>query len=1100
MMTSFKNWLYFLDFSTKLLTLFPFYCKTATKRSFKTIKFSIFTNLYINTMQRTKTFVMLLLLFAGFFTAGAQSVVVKGTVTDKSGEPIIGAYVIEAGTQNGTTTDVDGAFSINVPKGANLEVTMLGYATQTVKVSGGVVSVILDDDALFLDETVVIGYGVQKKKLVTGSTVQVKGEDIAKLNTTDVLGALQSQSPGVTITQNNGYMGSGFKVNIRGLGTTGDAEPLYVIDGVAGGSISALNPSDIESVDVLKDAASAAIYGARAANGVILVTTKKGKEGNHYVSYDGYVGFQNLYKIPTLLTAQEFMDVQDLSRTNIGQTPINWQNEIGTRLYNEVKNGWQGTNWLKEMINPNAPMQNHSVTVAGGTERNTYSLGFTFQDQKATLGVPSAIPDMKRYNFRVNNDYVVFKKGDLNILTVGETLNYRYSNTKGFFTTEGIYWNAIHDALIKSPLMPAWNDDGSYYVYADQLKDGYQWDTANNNDFNPIAYLDYAANQTESKSHYLQASAYVDLQPIKKLHFRSQFGYLMGANSGRSYSPVYELGRASAHTEDAVSQSAYSYNRFTWDNTASYNITAGDHSIDVLAGASLEKWGNGETISASMRGSDFSDLEHAYLSNVSAAPSSTSSISGGPYSQGAIASFFGRANWNYKEKYMASATVRADGSSTFARGHRWGVFPSVSAGWVMSNEPWMEGAKGTLDFFKLRASWGQNGNCSVNTFEYLNLITLGNGAGQGYNFGDAISEQSIGAYSPKLTNPDLTWETSEQVDLGLDARFFRSRLSLEFDWYVKTTKDWLVTAPVLYSFGTGAAAVNGGNVRNSGVELALRWNDTVGDFSYGISANGSYNKNRVTKIANADGIIHGATGIPWNGADEIYRAEVGMPIGYFYGYQTAGVFQTQEEIDAYTGPKMNGASTSPGDLIFVDTNHDGALNADDRTIIGDPHPDFTAGLSLNFAWKGIDLSVTGFGAFGHQIFKDYRDYTAGTYANFTTEVYQTWTGAGSSNRWPRLSSSSSTNWSTISDLYIENADYFKIQNVTLGVDIAKFIRNFPLQTLRLYVTGQNLFTFTKYAGMDPEIGYGAGDGWAQGIDLGFYPSSRNILIGLNIKF
>ena len=283
---------------------------------------------------------------------------------------------------------------------------------------------------------------------------------------------------------------------------------------------------------------------------------------------------------------------------------------------------------------------------------------------------------------------------------------------------------------------------------------------ANNNDFNPIAYLDYAANQTESKSHYLQASAYVDLQPIKKLHFRSQFGYLMGASSGRSYSPVYDLGRASAHTEDAVSQSASSYNRFTWDNTASYNITAGNHSIDVLAGASIEKWGNGESISASMRGSDFTDLEHAYLSNVSAAPSSTSSISGSPYSQGAIASFFGRANWNYKEKYMASATVRADGSSTFARGHRWGIFPSVSAGWVMSNEPWMEGAKGTLDFFKLRASWGQNGNCSVNTFEYLNLITLGNGAGQGYNFGDAVSEQSIGAYSPKLTNPDLTWETT----------------------------------------------------------------------------------------------------------------------------------------------------------------------------------------------------------------------------------------------------------------------------------------------------------------------------------------------------
>ena len=1063
-------------------------------------------------MQKTKTLfgglriaqvclAAVMFVFGAQISANAQTVDVRGTVlAEPDGQPLVGASVVEKGTTNGTVASVDGTFQLRVKSGAQLEISAVGYQTQTVN-AASVVNVTLAEDAMFLDDVVVIGYGVQKKKLVTGATVQVKGEDIAKLNTTSVLGALQSQSPGVNITQNSGFLDGGYKVNIRGLGTTGESSPLYVIDGVANGSLSALNPNDIESIDVLKDAASAAIYGARAANGVILVTTKKGKAGQNYISYDGYFGVQNIYKIPTLLNAQEFMDMQDLARANAGLAPNNWEALLGSRIYNQVKSGWQGTNWIKELMNPNAPMQSHSITAAGGGERNTYSIGFSYLNQESTFAVPSAIPQLSRYNFRVNNDYVVFKKGDLNILTIGETLNYRYSEQKGSFQTGGIYWNALHSALEKSPLMPAYNADGSYYLYKDQLVDGYNWDTQNNNDVNPIAYLDYTANQTESKSHYLQASAYADLQPIKNLHIRSQFGYLMGASASHTYTPTYLLGRMSEKTLDNVAQSASSYNRWTWDNTASYSFNVNEHAIDVLAGASLEKWGNGQSMNASMYGSDFTDLEHAYLSNVSVEPSSTSSISGSPYSQGAIASFFARANWNWKETYMASVTVRADGSSNFARGHRWGVFPSVSAGWVMTNEPWMQGAKGALDFLKLRASWGQNGNCNVNSFEYLKMISMGNGAGQGYNFGDVVSGQAIGAYSSKLTNENLSWERSEQLDLGFDARFANNRLAVEFDWYDKTTKDWLVTAPVLYSYGTGAAAINGGNVKNTGVELGIRWNDAVGDFSYNIGVNGAYNKNTVTKIANADGIIHGNGQIPWNSADEIFRAEVGMPIGYFYGYQTAGVFQTQEQIDSYQGAKLNGANTIPGDLIFVDTNKDGKIDANDRTMIGDPHPDFTMGLNISFAWKGIDLSINGFGAFGQQIFKSYRDYTTGNFGNFTTEVFETWRGAGSSNRLPALTSSSSTNWSTISDIYIENGDYFKFQNVTLGVDIAKFIKNFPLQTLRLYVTGQNLFTITKYSGMDPEIGYGGDSyGWAQGVDLGFYPSSRNILFGINLKF
>ena len=478
-----------------------------------------------------------LLVSAGFQQAYAQTLDVRGTVVSATdGLPVIGASVMEKGTSNGTVASTDGTYQIRVRRGAVLVVSAIGFETQEVEVTSARADVILAEDNLWLNDAVVIGYGVQKKKLVTGSTVQVKGDDVSKLNTVDVLGALQSQSPGVSITQNSGFLGAGFKVNIRGLGTTGDSSPLYVVDGVANGSISALNPADIESIDVLKDAASAAIYGARAANGVILVTTKKGKAGQSYVSYDGYYGLQNLYKIPTILNASEYMAIQDESRVMDGLEPYNWSNYIPAATLSSIANGsWNGTNWLKEIINHNAPVMSHAVTVAGGSDRGVYSLGLGYLDQEATMGVPSAIPEMRRYNLRINNEYTVFRKNNLDILKVGETLNYRYSETDGSFATGGIYWNGLHNMLVMSPLQYAYNDDGTYHVRKDG--DGYNWDTANGASKNPIAYMDYNMNQNRSKSHYMQASVYADLQPLKNLHIRSQFGYLMGASSYRSYIP-----------------------------------------------------------------------------------------------------------------------------------------------------------------------------------------------------------------------------------------------------------------------------------------------------------------------------------------------------------------------------------------------------------------------------------------------------------------------------------------------------------------------------------------------------------------------------------
>lgn len=518
----------------------------------------------------------------------------------------------------------------------------------------------------------------------------------------------------------------------------------------------------------------------------------------------------------------------------------------------------------------------------------------------------------------------------------------------------------------------------------------------------------------------------------------------------------------------------------------------------MLVGQSVERWGYGESMSASNSELQFNDLEHAYLSNANRT-SNVPKPSGSPSGEGAIASFFGRINYNFKERYMATVIMRADGSSVFAPGNRWGYFPSVSAGWVISNEPFMEGVRG-IDLLKLRASWGQNGNCNVTGNQWIATITTNQGYG-GYTFGDSMDVVSSGSYAYKVLNPDLKWETSEQLNIGVDAQFFNSRFKVEFDWYRKLTKDWLVTPPVLMSWGANAPSINGGEVKNSGIELGLHWNDNVGkDFWYGVDLNLAYNRNRITRIDNADGIIHGPGSVFWEGAEECFRASVGRPIGYFYGYVSDGIFQNQAEIDAYTGPKLNGDNTAPGDVIWRDVDHSGTIDADDRTMIGDPNPDVTMGFSFNIGWKGIDLGVTTYGAFGHQILKCYRDFTASPLSNFTTDIYARWHGEGTSNTMPRLSSASSSNWNRISTIYMEDGDYLKIKNITVGFDFKKFFPKIPFGQLRVYFSAQNLYTFTGYSGMDPEIGYGSDYGWASGIDLGYYPSARTYMIGLNIKF
>lgn len=1038
---------------------------------------------------------MFLLLCSSFkLFAAQQKKEISGTVlaaADK--QPIVGASVVIDGTTIGTVTDVDGKFSLQVERGNVVVVSFIGYKAYRFTVDDEDTYVIaVSEDVTDLDEVVVVGYGVQKKKLVTGATVQVSGDDLQKMNTVNPLGALQSQTPGVTITQSSGQPGEGYKVTIRGLGTVGNSSPLYVIDGVAGGDINSLNPSDIESIDVLKDAASSAIYGARAANGVILVTTKRGKSGKVQVAYDAYYGIQNPYKVPPLLNATEYMTIMNEVNFNEGLAPYDWENMIPD-LYSRVQSGWKGTNWLKEIENSNAPIQNHALNILGGNDMSHFSIGFSYADEEGIYGTPVE-PNYKRYTFRLNSDHVILKKDGMDVIKFGENLNYSYNNKKGI-GIGNIYWNDIHNMLGASPLMPVYNADGEYWNRQDNTDSGLE--QLSPNLANPIALMEYNRGQNLSKNHTLNANAYLEIQPVKNLVYKTSFGYRLNAGSYRSYTPEYNLSVSSINTIDKVNQSMYAGYSWTWENTVRYATNFGEHNVDGLLGQSLEKTGLGENLSASNGNSLFNDFAHAWLDNTPTYTPGVTNWGGAPWGEGGIASFFGRVNYNFRETYMLTVVMRADGSSNFARGNRWGYFPSVSAGWVLTNESFLNSEGSVLDFLKLRASWGQNGNASIPNFQYLATISFDEK--NAYSFGNAKDSQSTGGYADILPNKDITWETSEQLNLGFDARLLDSRLGLVFDYYKKTTKDWLVRAPILASYGTGAPYINGGDVENKGFELALSWNEKKGDFTYGANLNLAYNHNEVTRIDNGEGIIHGAPNVLSQGTTEMYRAQVGYPIGYFWGYKTDGVFQNADDIAAAKGVTLQ-EKPQPGDLKFVDTNHDGAITPDDKVMIGNPHPDYTLGLNLNFGYKGFDLSINTNGAFGHQIAKSYRSFADSKVQNYTTDIFARWHGEGTSNKLPRLTSGSNANWQEISDIYIEDADFLRIQNVTIGYDFKKIFAGMPFSQARLFLTAKNLYTFTGYSGQDPEIGYGYDQSWVSGIDLGFYPSPRTYLLGVNLKF
>ncbi len=1093
-------------------------------------------------MKRTLGMVILFLMLS---VQGAWAQTVKGTVNDEAGEPVIGASVKVVGSKTGAVTDFNGKFSVTAPSNGQLEISYVGYTTQKVSINGkSDITVVLKEDAQSLEDVVVIGYGTQKKKLVTGATVQVKGDDIAKLNTTNALEAMQSSTPGVQITQSSAQPGKGYKVYIRGIGTTGNAAPLYVIDGVAGGNLDGINPADIESIDILKDAASAAIYGARAANGVILVTTKQGKEGKIEISYNGAMGWSNAYKRPQLLNAQQFMTIMDENNFNEKGSKLNWASMVPENILKKVNDGWEGTDWWDVFKNKNAQQQNHSVTLTGGSDRSKFAMSYTYTGNEGIMGADMA-SFYKRHTIRVNSDHVLLKAKDFDAITIGENISIGYNKSHDL-AEDGMYWSYIHSLLQTSPLMPQYDDKGKIYNYQDYdgtLTNGKgwypalfsnPWENLSKGGFNSLA---------ESRNINASATAFMTIQPIKGLKFRSQFNYNWGSGAYRNYGEPRTPAEGAAIVKNySVNQSAWLNSNYSIENTLTYDLPViSGHKISAMVGQTYQStaWstnvGGSNSVEYGKQLATLKGWDSAWLDNVKLVNATDASLTGSPNDEEYLASWFGRVTWDWNETYMATVTMRYDGSSIFTDGKRWGTFPSVSVGWVMSNEKFMQSTQSWLDFFKIRASWGQNGNCAIDKYQYLATIALsGPNNDSGYKFGSDMATSvsgtpTVGAYSDIVPNPDLTWETSEQLDFGFDARFLNSRLGLNFDWYKKTTKDWLITGPQIAIYGTNPAAINGGDVENTGIELALTWNDRIGkDFSYNVGVNFATNKNEVTRIANENHYINGPGGVLSQGTEYIYRAEEGKPIGYFYGMSYSGIWQNQAQIDAANAqsieryknahPDMSAEDLAkfkgtwdgaqPGDCIWDDYNGDGVITyaegaTCDRHEIGNPNPDVMLGINLGLNWKGFDFAVNGAGAFGMQIMRSYRSFGDAPYQNYDTTVLNRWHGEGTSNDQPRLSNSGTGQNNTIwvSNRYMEDADYFKIKTVTLGYDFKKIWKSCPLQQLRFYVQAQNLCTFTGYTGLDPEVGNNAGGlGWASGIDLGLYPTSRTYLVGASIKF
>ncbi|RXK83803.1 SusC/RagA family TonB-linked outer membrane protein [Filimonas effusa] len=1020
---------------------------------------------------------LLLFLLPAFLvclTAMAQKKSVSGTVTGPAGQPLAQANITIKGTTTGTTSDENGQFSISAKKGDVLVISFVNYANAEITIGdGSIFDVRLQQGESQLEEVVVIGYGTQRRREVTGATVRVAGSDLEKNKNLSVGQSLQGQAAGVQVTSNSGQPGDALRIVVRGVATNGNSNPLYVIDGMPAEDISYLNPADIESMDILKDAASAAIYGARSANGVVLITTRKGKAGRKAVSLDMYYGWQNPTKKMSLLNAKEYAIIMNEAAINSGKPAYFVYSQA------QIDSFGKGTDWQEEVRLKNAVTQSYNLGLNGGNDQSVYATSIGYQRQEGLMGLKGK-SFYERVNLRVNSDHKLYK----DIVKIGENLAYIHSNQAGI-GTGNIYGNSIRGLLNTSPTFPAYNADGSYArsPFAEEI--------------NPVAAMDYLNNNKRNFDRIF-GNTYMEVTILKGLKIRTDFGMDLSYENYTGYTPKYDLSSTNKSSVTSVTSAIYKNIRWNWDNTISYTTQLGNHNIALLAGTTAK-----EDVYTYVSGSR-TDLvipgfEYAVISNGTQLPGIDNAAAGSRVER-ALQSYFGRVNYTYDGKYMLSAIIRRDGSSVFGPNNRYGYFPSFSAGWVVTNENF--GKPAWLNFLKIRGGWGRNGNDRIGDFRYMATISS---QYRSYYFGGFGVNPTIGASPSQVPNPNLKWEAAEQTNIGFDATLFKG-LSINFDWYNKTTRDWLVTAPIPDLVGNDPPIINGGHIVNKGVEIALNYQKKTGAVTWSIGGNIAFNSNTVKEVPNREGIIHGASGVLASNTDEFFRIENGFPIGYFWGYQANGIFQNVAEVNSYMGTKgLIQPNAKPGDVRFVDRNGNGTIDAGDKTMIGNPNPDYTYGFNISANWNGFDFTLLASGVGGNDILDGTRAFDR-WYNNYSSEFIGRWTGEGTSSYLPRvtLSDEANNNWGRVSTLHIHNGSFMRVKTISIGYDLKKHVlAALPFQQCRIYATVLNPFTFTSYKGLDPEVGYGntdnEGNTWSSGIDLGYYPQPRTVMVGLSIK-
>lgn len=1022
-------------------------------------------------------------------TSGVSAVLpIRGVVKNANNEPLEGVSVKIKGQTGGTTTNASGEFSIDIIKeNSVLEITHIGYVPKEVVVYGNeVLHIVLEAVRGLMNEVVVVGYGTQKRQNISTAVSSVTSSTIGKLSVTRIEQALQGNAPGVLVLNQNGQPGDKPMIRIRGTGTNGNPDPLFIVDGFPVSSIEHINPGDIERMDVLKDAASAAIYGARGANGVVLITTKTGKPGSSSISYDGYYGIQNAWRKLPVLNATQYATMMNEGAVNANPTnPL---------PYPDPASLGEGTNWQEALFEKNAPVFSHQVTASGGTDKATYLGEFSYFDQQGIIGGDNS--RFRRYTFRLNVDQKI-----TNFLKVGTNLNYIFNKRSAVFDNGDQGGHVLGNAVNIDPITLLYETDptklAAYNVNA--VKNGTQVYGISPLATYPNPLAQMAITHGYNRTDKLLGNAYGEISIWKGLKFRSSFSMDLNNYNSNGYTPPYYLTPTSGQTYARVS-TGFSRS-YTWqsENVLTYSNSFGKHNVQAVAGQSAFKY-TYQDLGASRNGDSPIDPDMAYLSMTNDALPVT--LNNGGADIRTLASYFGRVNYDYDSRYLLSAVLRRDGSSRFGRNYPYATFPSVSGAWIISKEDFFR--SDIVSFLKIRASWGQNGNENIgsNSFPWASTMNIKD---NGYTFLDASGKEILvsGASLSAIANPNLKWETSEQTNFGLDFNLFNNKLSLSADYYIKKTKDLLVRPGIQLSVGYSAPFVNGGDVENKGIELGINYNDKIGkDLGIDLSLNLSHNTNKVTRIDNATGTLAGANYI---NLGSITRLAVGEPIGYFWGQRTAGIFQTQAEVDAYTYTDPNTSAVKkiqpnakPGDLKFIDTNNDGTINDLDRVNIGDPNPSYITGFTASFTYKSFDLSAFTIGLFGHKVFNGNYRFDK-TVSNMPATMLDHWTTENTNARFPRfVSNDPNKNYSTVSNLFLEDGSFVRVKNIQLGYSFPKaLISKARLSNIRLYIAVDNAFTITDYSGFDPEIG--ATSPLSLGLDRGVYPQSRTFRFGINAR-